>query len=149
MSVVDVCLKKKQNFDQAGVVTNDEYDFKGNLLRNQRQLVVFFKQKTAYDIPLCDWSSDVCSSDLGLTGQRILAGIKLRARQHRLHGPWGCGLFRNFRSRSRDLKDPRGWQHSLIYGEEVRNGVLPRELCFDTAAASGSEGLPAVGIVHE
>src|SRR5213080_1326659 len=24
----------------------------------------FFKQKTAYDIPLCDWSSDVCSSDL-------------------------------------------------------------------------------------
>src|SRR5213080_3466001 len=25
----------------------------------------FFKQKTAYEIPLCDWSSDVCSSDLG------------------------------------------------------------------------------------
>ena len=26
--------------------------------------VFFFKQKTAYEIPLCDWSSDVCSSDL-------------------------------------------------------------------------------------
>ena len=26
----------------------------------------FFKQKTAYDIYQCDWSSDVCSSDLGL-----------------------------------------------------------------------------------
>src|SRR5213080_5002636 len=24
----------------------------------------FFMQKTAYEIPLCDWSSDVCSSDL-------------------------------------------------------------------------------------
>src|SRR5881394_2796672 len=24
----------------------------------------FFKQKTAYDIGWCDWSSDVCSSDL-------------------------------------------------------------------------------------
>src|SRR5213080_5380679 len=24
----------------------------------------FFKLKTAYEIPLCDWSSDVCSSDL-------------------------------------------------------------------------------------
>src|SRR6056300_433718 len=24
----------------------------------------FFKQKTAYDISECDWSSDVCSSDL-------------------------------------------------------------------------------------
>src|SRR5213080_2652530 len=27
----------------------------------------FFKQKTAYEIPLCDWSSDVCSSDLAPT----------------------------------------------------------------------------------
>src|ERR1051326_5965522 len=25
---------------------------------------VFFKQKTAYEIKECDWSSDVCSSDL-------------------------------------------------------------------------------------
>src|SRR5881296_4012684 len=24
----------------------------------------FFKQKTAYEMLLCDWSSDVCSSDL-------------------------------------------------------------------------------------
>src|SRR5213080_5078729 len=24
----------------------------------------FCKQKTAYELPLCDWSSDVCSSDL-------------------------------------------------------------------------------------
>ena len=26
--------------------------------------IVFFKQKTAYEILTCDWSSDVCSSDL-------------------------------------------------------------------------------------
>ena len=26
----------------------------------------FFKQKTAYEIYQCDWSSDVCSSDLGI-----------------------------------------------------------------------------------
>src|ERR1051326_499232 len=26
---------------------------------------VFFKQKTAYEIKECGWSSDVCSSDLG------------------------------------------------------------------------------------
>ena len=26
----------------------------------------FFKQKTAYEIKECDWSSDVCSSDLSL-----------------------------------------------------------------------------------
>ena len=33
----------------------------------------FFKQKTAYEIYQCDWSSDVCSSDLsrsrGSTGE--------------------------------------------------------------------------------
>ena len=27
-------------------------------------LFFFFKQKTAYEIYQCDWSSDVCSSDL-------------------------------------------------------------------------------------
>src|SRR5213080_2727024 len=27
-------------------------------------VIFFFKQNTAYELPLCDWSSDVCSSDL-------------------------------------------------------------------------------------
>ena len=27
-------------------------------------VIFFFKQKTAYEIYQCDWSSDVCSSDL-------------------------------------------------------------------------------------
>ena len=35
----------------------------GNLLYD---LIFFFKQKTAYEILTCDWSSDVCSSDLPL-----------------------------------------------------------------------------------
>src|SRR3546814_2215365 len=29
-------------------------------------LILFFKQKTAYEMPISDWSSDVCSSDLGI-----------------------------------------------------------------------------------
>ena len=29
-----------------------------------RGIIFFFKQKTAYEIYQCDWSSDVCSSDL-------------------------------------------------------------------------------------
>src|SRR3546814_1763777 len=29
-----------------------------------RRLFFFFKQKTAYDMRISDWSSDVCSSDL-------------------------------------------------------------------------------------
>src|SRR3546814_4767012 len=30
----------------------------------------FFKQKTAYEMRISDWSSDVCSSDLGNAGRR-------------------------------------------------------------------------------
>src|SRR3546814_4179098 len=30
-------------------------------------LICFFKQKTAYEMRISDWSSDVCSSDLDLT----------------------------------------------------------------------------------
>ena len=37
--------------------------------------VLLFKQKTAYEIKECDWSSDVCSSDLiiKLTTRRNIA----------------------------------------------------------------------------
>ena len=35
--------------------------------------VFFFKQKTAYEVGTGDWSSDVCSSDLGLTLQTLPA----------------------------------------------------------------------------
>src|SRR3546814_12129104 len=34
--------------------------------------IFFFKQKTAYEMRISDWSSDVCSSDLALTEQRSL-----------------------------------------------------------------------------
>ena len=43
------------------------------------EVIFFFKQKTAYEIYQCDWSSDVCSSDLGIVEQghhRILAAIE-------------------------------------------------------------------------
>ena len=36
----------------------------------------FFKQKTAYEIKECDWSSDVCSSDLAFSGLLPCAGIR-------------------------------------------------------------------------
>src|SRR3546814_5617340 len=32
------------------------------------ECVVVFKQKTAYEMRISDWSSDVCSSDLGTGG---------------------------------------------------------------------------------
>src|SRR3546814_6021361 len=56
----------------------------------------FFKQKTAYEMRISDWSSDVCSSDLRL----IQAGDRLHVqpeRPHetagldRVHAPWSAG----------------------------------------------------------
>src|SRR3546814_17344249 len=48
-------------------------------------IVFFFKQKTAYEMRISDWSSDVCSSDLDVTEQfaecrRILGGARRRGR---------------------------------------------------------------------
>src|SRR3546814_19070833 len=37
-------------------------------------LFFFFKQKTAYDLRISDWSSDVCSSDLDRRSDRIDRG---------------------------------------------------------------------------
>src|SRR3546814_6390180 len=46
-------------------------------------LVFFFKQKTAYEMRISDWSSDVCSSDLGPRSDRRVviadAGVDILA----------------------------------------------------------------------
>src|SRR3546814_3647551 len=51
-------------------------------------MVFFFKQKTAYEMRISDWSSDVCSSDLGADllvggwdGRGRVAGDGARGRQ--------------------------------------------------------------------
>src|SRR3546814_11791928 len=36
----------------------------------------FFKQKTAYEMRISDWSSDVCSSDLDLQRSRDLVAVR-------------------------------------------------------------------------
>src|SRR3546814_7711004 len=37
-------------------------------------IVFFFKQKTAYEMRISDWSSDVCSSDLNLRKGQVVVG---------------------------------------------------------------------------
>src|SRR3546814_14393373 len=36
----------------------------------------FFKQKTAYEMRISDWSSDVCSSDLVMNAPRVAPGLE-------------------------------------------------------------------------
>src|SRR3546814_7498039 len=46
-------------------------------------LFFFFKQKTAYEMRISDWSSDVCSSDLPVTGRIVVAGDVETAQRRR------------------------------------------------------------------
>src|SRR3546814_8173657 len=39
--------------------------------------VVLFKQKTAYEMRISDWSSDVCSSDLGVKAKKVMVAGEL------------------------------------------------------------------------
>src|SRR3546814_1900142 len=79
-------------------------------------IVFFFKQKTAYEMRISDWSSDVCSSDLRDGVQRVepeieadrrVAGVLglIFERQHQGGGWIGGGLAhapKNFRPNTDD-----------------------------------------------
>src|SRR3546814_6068779 len=45
----------------------------------------FFKQKTAYDMRISDWSSDVCSSDLVVGLRRRIAENMAESKRHIPH----------------------------------------------------------------
>src|SRR3546814_2648182 len=66
-------------------------------------LFFFFKQKTAYEMRISDWSSDVCSSDLdrcdGRGGNSCLAK-PIRAWHHAGGAAEGCSCLRGTLSTS-------------------------------------------------
>src|SRR3546814_3305886 len=51
-------------------------------------VVFFFKQKTAYEVRISDWSSDVCSSDL-MSEHTAADDAALRDAMHRVRGEIG------------------------------------------------------------
>src|SRR3546814_4073948 len=50
----------------------------------------FFKQKTAYEMRISDWSSDVCSSDLD--AEHAISSAPLRELAARIHPLPACAL---------------------------------------------------------
>src|SRR3546814_6336977 len=55
------------------------------MLRYHCCLFFFFKQKTAYEMRISDWSSDVCSSDLQqIVGELDVGLVDFIDQQHRL-----------------------------------------------------------------
>src|SRR3546814_1393095 len=46
----------------------------------------FYKQKTAYEMRISDWSSDVCSSDLSILSARVVDGLSEAMSHINTHG---------------------------------------------------------------
>src|SRR3546814_4174485 len=86
----------------------------------------FFKQKTAYEMRISDWSSDVCSSDLAqpaTPGRRPGAAVQAGAK-----GPW-----RQHPAPARRPAAPAGHPRTAVAGPHVAGqrpgagaGALPR-----------------------
>src|SRR3546814_3404089 len=81
-------------------------------------LFFFFKQKTAYEMRISDWSSDVCSSDLVAVAESAKAAeLRRLLRELRQHVEHNCDYVgERFAEEARKIHygetDPRG-----IYGE--------------------------------
>src|SRR3546814_7322031 len=98
--------------------------------------VFFFKQKTAYEMRISDWSSDVCSSDLvdflvelsrrlhayGTTAQRLEGAISAVARRLGLEcDPWSnpTGLILTFADPDSAELTPITRVIRLVPGDEI------------------------------
>src|SRR5881296_2084969 len=90
----------------------------------------FFKQKTAYEMLLCDWSSDVCSSDLRdceYVSERVLARANRRDNSLGVFRILDCleSLLRNVKDRVRLYC--RHWRAGLA---KHVNNFNSATLCF-------------------
>src|SRR3546814_1685770 len=90
-------------------------------------LIVFFKQKTAYEMRISDWSSDVCSSDLA--SNSLLEGVVFGRRL----GAW--------LAESRIATTATGTVQTLALGPSLdnANGQCLRELMRSEERRVGKE----------
>src|SRR3546814_1359871 len=89
-------------------------------------LFFFFKQKTAYEMRISDWSSDVCSSDLGPKTALVRpAAVPLNLFVGYLSGGPAPNipveLRTNFRAAWSPPEDYRDWDFD---GQPVKEGVV-------------------------
>ena len=90
-------------------------------------LFFFFKQKTAYEIKECDWSSDVCSSDLIYRSKKInydlseVVSLKINADLYLLHL-----VFNNLLKNAVLYSPPGSIIHILASAEEQPGHVVIR-----------------------
>src|SRR3546814_8750555 len=105
-------------------------------------LVFFFKQKTAYEMRISDWSSDVCSSDLGPAADSFHHFGAMRiAPSRRMTSPFSIGL-RTMLSTS--------WAYSSGLPRRLGWGTcLPRLSCAacGSPASIGVQNIPGAMVM--
>src|SRR5210317_241119 len=70
------CPKQFFFFKQKTAYEISVCDWSSDVCSSDRRFF-FFKQKTAYEISECDWSSDVCSSDPPVTFRNLVCRLLL------------------------------------------------------------------------
>src|SRR3546814_2300449 len=89
----------------------------------------FFKQKTAYEMRISDWSSDVCSSDLpcGGTPCHVQAGRGRSGIDRHPGFPGGGASLHRQRRRAHHRKPPGGWGGLADQGRQRPHGGRSEE----------------------
>src|SRR3546814_6426477 len=89
----------------------------------------FFKQKTAYDFRISDWSSDLCSSDL--TERARLAHHRVRGKLRHLGREIGAGVLTRAPHQILALDDLDVLQRHRRRGRMARIGEAVHEIVAD------------------
>src|SRR3546814_5852372 len=80
------------------------------------RLFFFFKQKTAYEMRISDWSSYVCASDLAMcVGQRRLEDVDVSHVCHMLHDQHGPFVVENLAVANSRRKPVEGKQFVRVF----------------------------------
>src|SRR3546814_3916933 len=105
----------------------------------------FFKQKTAYELRISDWSSDVCSSDL----QPPFRLTSLRAKAHALQEAGIDDLFVLHFDRAFSLKTAEAFVVEILVGDlAARHVVVGWDFCFGHKRAGNAGLLKSMGAQH-
>src|SRR3546814_6049762 len=91
-------------------------------------IFLFFKQKTAYEMRISDWSSDVCSSDRAAAALAGAGGGDPRSRIARARGLGQARLFHGDR-RGEIPGSGRARRTAQARGREIRRATCRDSVC--------------------
>src|SRR3546814_6752564 len=94
-------------------------------------MLCFFKKKTAYEVRISDWSSDVCSSDLIAPRKCRLCDYNFMMMKYldgeaaiALNGIHGCENRRSYRRPVRTLRQVEGAAHLVRDRARVKHAAI-------------------------